>query len=540
MPGRRPARLRARAAERGRRGRASSSRSPSPTQIDTNLISAGAYVLEREVLELIPPDRNVSIEREVLPRAGRQRPLRLRRSRATGWTSARPSATCRRTFDILEGNVETAVASASTTTGSRSTTAPRSRAASIPPALRRARRARRRRRARRQPRRARRRRRGRRGRARRALGGPRRRRDRRGLRAARLHRRRRRARRRGTADRRRRGARRGRHASGRTTCSRAGRVSSRGRAARRGDRVLTCSRAATLDRDDAIDGDDSTAEPERSRSTRRSARRRARARAPARRAVARRVGDHAGWDTPGGPGRRGHGRLGDRRRAGARRARRPRLAADLRRPAPTGCRPGRRRTRWCCARATRATPRRRSPATSRPARSAPGASSSRPAGGWPSWRAPTACPVIPLPGGFQPRAAVAYMTVAALEVAALCGAGPRLHVGDRRRRLAHRAARRRVGPGRARGLARQGDRARRCTAPTPVIAGAGLTHADRLPLEDADQRERQAARASARELPELDHNEIVGWEGAPSVGRFSRRVPRRLRRAPARRGSGWS
>src|SRR5277367_3817940 len=35
-------------------------------------------------------------------------------------------------------------------------------------------------------------------------------------------------------------------------------------------------------------------------------------------------------------------------------------------------------------------------------------------------------PVIPLPGGFQPRAAVAYMIVASLEVAALCGAGPRL------------------------------------------------------------------------------------------------------------------
>ena len=31
-------------------------------------------------------------------------------------------------------------------------------------------------------------------------------------------------------------------------------------------------------------------------------------------------------------------------------------------------------------------------------------------------------PVIPLPGGFQPRAAVGYMIVAALEVAALCGA----------------------------------------------------------------------------------------------------------------------
>src|SRR5579875_3174259 len=35
-------------------------------------------------------------------------------------------------------------------------------------------------------------------------------------------------------------------------------------------------------------------------------------------------------------------------------------------------------------------------------------------------------PVIPLPGGLQPRAAVAYMIVCSLEVAALCGVGPRL------------------------------------------------------------------------------------------------------------------
>src|ERR1700726_842113 len=40
---------------------------PSPDAIDTNLISAGAYVLEREVLELVPPERSVSIEREVWP-----------------------------------------------------------------------------------------------------------------------------------------------------------------------------------------------------------------------------------------------------------------------------------------------------------------------------------------------------------------------------------------------------------------------------------------------------------------------------------------
>src|SRR3954447_21089943 len=40
---------------------------PSADQIDTNLISAGAYVLERSILDLVPPDRNVSIEREIWP-----------------------------------------------------------------------------------------------------------------------------------------------------------------------------------------------------------------------------------------------------------------------------------------------------------------------------------------------------------------------------------------------------------------------------------------------------------------------------------------
>ncbi len=41
---------------------------PDPDQIDANEISAGAYVLEREVLDLIPAGRMVSIEREVFPR----------------------------------------------------------------------------------------------------------------------------------------------------------------------------------------------------------------------------------------------------------------------------------------------------------------------------------------------------------------------------------------------------------------------------------------------------------------------------------------
>jgi NDP-sugar pyrophosphorylase family protein len=37
---------------------------PRPEEIDTDLINAGLYVLEPDVLELIPPDRAVSIERE--------------------------------------------------------------------------------------------------------------------------------------------------------------------------------------------------------------------------------------------------------------------------------------------------------------------------------------------------------------------------------------------------------------------------------------------------------------------------------------------
>ena len=40
---------------------------PRPEEIDTNLINAGLYVLEPDVLELIPSGRPVSIEREVFP-----------------------------------------------------------------------------------------------------------------------------------------------------------------------------------------------------------------------------------------------------------------------------------------------------------------------------------------------------------------------------------------------------------------------------------------------------------------------------------------
>ncbi|HYM44674.1 MAG TPA: bifunctional phosphoglucose/phosphomannose isomerase [Solirubrobacteraceae bacterium] len=128
-------------------------------------------------------------------------------------------------------------------------------------------------------------------------------------------------------------------------------------------------------------------------------------------------------------------------------------------------------------------------------------------------------PVIPLPGGFQPRAAVAYMTVAALEVAALCGAGPRLtseidvaasHTEQLVAEWGPEAPEDSLAKSIARGL----------LGTTPVIAGAGLT----APVAyrwKTQINENAKLPCFMHELPELDHNELVGWEGAPAVGRFS-------------------
>ena len=82
---------------------------PSADQIDTNLISAGAYVLERAVLDLIPPDRNVSIEREVWPQLVGEGLFGF--AADAYWLDiGTPERYLQGTFDILEGNVATAVA----------------------------------------------------------------------------------------------------------------------------------------------------------------------------------------------------------------------------------------------------------------------------------------------------------------------------------------------------------------------------------------------------------------------------------------------
>ena len=81
---------------------------PAPDQIDTNNISAGAYVLERSVLELLEADQPASIERDVFPRLVGEG---LYGYVADGyWLDiGTPERYLEGTFDILEGTVSSGV-----------------------------------------------------------------------------------------------------------------------------------------------------------------------------------------------------------------------------------------------------------------------------------------------------------------------------------------------------------------------------------------------------------------------------------------------
>jgi glucose/mannose-6-phosphate isomerase len=127
--------------------------------------------------------------------------------------------------------------------------------------------------------------------------------------------------------------------------------------------------------------------------------------------------------------------------------------------------------------------------------------------------------VIPLPTGFQPRAALAYVLVSALEVAALCGAAP------------HLAAEIDVAAGHLQALAEEWgpdgaedslakSLAHQLSSTIPVIVGAGLT-AQIAYRWKTQINENAKLPAYWSEIPELDHNEIAGWAGAASLGPFS-------------------
>jgi glucose/mannose-6-phosphate isomerase len=128
-------------------------------------------------------------------------------------------------------------------------------------------------------------------------------------------------------------------------------------------------------------------------------------------------------------------------------------------------------------------------------------------------------PVIPLPGGFQPRVAVGYAFVNALEVAALAGVAPSL----RDEVEAAAALAERLGAewgldgaldGQARALARD------LVGTIPVIAGSELMSEVAYRWK-TQVNENAELPAFASALPELDHNEIVGWAAAGELARFS-------------------
>ena len=183
----------------------------------------------------------------------------------------------------------------------------------------------------------------------------------------------------------------------------------------------------------------------------RHARRRARPAAPAgRRALARGVGRHRSGGQPGRSGRLRHGRLGDRRRPRGRGARGPRHPADL-----GGARLRARVVDLArvvsCSAASYSGDTEETLACFEAAGAAGARRVALTTGGALAEAARAEdVPVIGVPAGMQPRAAVLYGTVGALE----CAARLRRRAGaprrDRHGRRAARAAGRGVGPGRAR------------------------------------------------------------------------------------------
>jgi glucose/mannose-6-phosphate isomerase len=128
-------------------------------------------------------------------------------------------------------------------------------------------------------------------------------------------------------------------------------------------------------------------------------------------------------------------------------------------------------------------------------------------------------PVIGIPAGMQPRAAVLYMTVATLECAALCGAAPGLHSEvDTATALLERLVEE-WGPDgpddcqpKAIATALHGT--------LPVVHGSGPTVAAARRWK-TQLNENAKAAAFWSELPEADHNEICGWERGLESAPFS-------------------
>jgi glucose/mannose-6-phosphate isomerase len=122
-------------------------------------------------------------------------------------------------------------------------------------------------------------------------------------------------------------------------------------------------------------------------------------------------------------------------------------------------------------------------------------------------------PVIGLPSGLQPRAAVGYMFTVAAEVAALAGVAPgiRTEIDSSAAHLEH--ARGDLG-------SRAGELAAKLEGTIPVFYGADLT-APAAYRWKCQLNENAKLAAFSGELPEVDHNEIVGWTDGGDGTRLS-------------------
>jgi glucose/mannose-6-phosphate isomerase len=127
-------------------------------------------------------------------------------------------------------------------------------------------------------------------------------------------------------------------------------------------------------------------------------------------------------------------------------------------------------------------------------------------------------PVIGVPGGFQPRAAIGYMLVVALEVAALAGVGEGLRTEIDVAAAAARGLATAWGPESPEdSLAK--SLARKLHGTVPEIIGSGLT----APIAyrwKTQINENAKTPALFAELPEFDHNELIGWSDASRLARF--------------------
>jgi glucose/mannose-6-phosphate isomerase len=145
-------------------------------------------------------------------------------------------------------------------------------------------------------------------------------------------------------------------------------------------------------------------------------------------------------------------------------------------------------------------------------------------------------PVIELPAGFQPRAAVGYALACALGGAVMAGAAPWLH------EEIEAAARLLEEPADEWGPDAEADNeakalARALHGSLPVVVGAGLAEAAAYRWK-CQFNENAEIPAFWSPLPEADHNEVVGWPAARDFGRLAyvsledaSGHPRNLRRA---------